>query len=201
MSAPRPLDFSIAAGHVGAPRKYERLKESSEEGGSQRTVPLEVGKDECRVTIAGAGISFVVCIHASMYQLHELVSQQKDCSQSHHKVCANGAILSEATWRDGGAEVGEDARSRSLESYGLTGGSRVLVFCTKVSVQEEMKKMAEESSKFNGVRSFAQEEEIMRRRANAPAMFAKRASGSLADFRYGFGRCVPLQVDPNTGWR
>eukprot|EP00960_Hanusia_phi_P056553 763311-Hanusia_phi.AAC.1 len=201
MSAPRPLDFSIAAGHIGAPRKKDPPKANLEENNRPSSTRVDPGVDECRVTIAGTGISFVSSIHSSMYDLHQKIAQQRDCGQSHQKVCANGSILSQATCSDGEMEAQAEARSRTLQSYGLTGGSKVLAFCTKVSLQEEMKRAAEESSKFNGVRSFAQEEELMRRRANAAPMFAKKASGSLADFRFGFGRCVPLQVDPNTGRR
>ena len=135
---------------------------------------------------------FTVAVDATLAQLHAAIAERHPDIAAFHRIIAGGKILSNVLVRKGGAGT-------SLESVGLRKGDKVKVVVTAEEEVTSMKALAAaEENRFNGYLPFDEELARERRRAAAAPMHARKASGSLIDFRYGFQKIEPLTIDPNT---
>eukprot|EP00961_Rhodomonas_salina_P203630 2747803-Rhodomonas_salina.1 len=185
MTAPRPIDFSIPQGRIGAPKRKGEVVITE-----KPRVVLQEGELRVKVTGAASGpqeIAFPA--NGSVKTLHEKVTSivGAECLQ---KLLLGGSLLSEQA--AGSAEKNNE--EKTLESIGATPGSTVFAICT---TKEEIKEIEDQDSgltKFDGRRTFEQEAELERRRERAKPMYARKAEGSLQDYSFGFANITPLQV-------
>jgi hypothetical protein len=197
MSAPRPIDFSIPQGRIGAPiRKGHPIEPKPAQ--PERVV---IDKDiHVLLTIRCEGappVDVAFAVSASLGSLHQEVATVVggDCFL---RVFSHGALLWESAPQSDGAAARDDAQ-RSLQSVGVQAGGKLLAVCTPAEAVRRVHAADAQRDAFDGRRTFEQEDELEWRRRNARPMRAQRASGSLADYSWGFAHIEALPRDPNTG--
>ena len=198
--APRPLDFSIAAGRIGA---VERLGPHARAGDVRGDVKLD-SSDALLVSVVGCQggrQAFVLPVDATLAQLHAQVAELHPGAAAFHKVIAAGRLLCNTLvpgdCEPGAAPPGGDVLE---SSFGLGRGDKIKVVVTLKTEAEQLQAQAAAEQSTDG-RYLPFDEELARerRRAAAAPMHARKASGSLSDYRFSFRRVEPLVVDPNTG--
>ena len=196
MGAPKPIDFSIAEGRIGA---VQRVGPRADLPRKDPVAPVDYS-NSLKVTVVGLVDGkrvFPIAPEAKLAELHEVVAKCHDAA-AFHRIIAGGKILSNLLMPT--EKLHDDANTNaSLESFGLGKGDKVQIVVTLQDEADTLKAQAvQEGSNFNGYLSFEDELARERRRATGGQVFSRRAKGSLEDFRYGFQNIEPLHVDPNT---
>jgi hypothetical protein len=146
---------------------------------------------------------FTIGVDATIAQLRKAIAELHSDAAAFHRIIAKGKLLSKSLVRTGETAHGDDAYSKEegeltapLSSFGLCKGDKVKVVVTLQDEAEALKALVPEEDQ----RYLPFNEEIARerRRAQAAPTYARKASGSLNDFRYGFRSIEALEIDPNT---
>ena len=158
---------------------------------------------------------FTIGVDATIAQLHKAIAELHSDAAAFHRIIAKGKLLSKRLVRTGENAHGDDAYSKEqgateddayskeegateqqLSSFGLCKGDKVKVVVTLQDEVEALKALVPEEDQ----RYLPFNEEIARerRRAQAAPTYARKATGSLHDFRYGFRSIEALEIDPNT---
>eukprot|EP00286_Rhodomonas_abbreviata_P019406 CAMPEP_0181299336 /NCGR_PEP_ID=MMETSP1101-20121128/6290_1 /TAXON_ID=46948 /ORGANISM="Rhodomonas abbreviata, Strain Caron Lab Isolate" /LENGTH=340 /DNA_ID=CAMNT_0023404475 /DNA_START=296 /DNA_END=1315 /DNA_ORIENTATION=+ len=197
MPAPRPIDFSIATGRIGAPQRKGISALPEAQSAEKHRVVLEDGDLRVKVTRPSAGTQELAFpASGTLRSLHARIESiaGSECSR---KLLLNGTLLSERNPRLP-QELQDDP---TLSSLGAAPGSTVLAICTALQDIHDINAADDGLNKFDGRRTFEEEAELERKRALAKPMYARRETGSLQDFAWGFAAIEPLHQDPNTGQR
>lgn len=165
--------------------------------------------DALLVSVVGCGKggrhAFVLPADATLAQLHAQVAELHPGAAAFHKVIAAGRLLCNSLVpgdcdRDLGADAPPGGNDVLESGFGLRRGDKIKVVVTlKAEAEQLQAQAAAEQSSDGRYLTFDEELARERRRAAAPPMHARKASGSLSDYRFGFRRIEPLAVDPNTG--
>ena len=147
---------------------------------------------------------FTIGVDATIAQLRKAIAELHSDAAAFHRIIAKGKLLSKSLVRTDENAHGDDAYSKEegaideqqLSSFGLCKGDKVKVVVTLQDEVEALKALVPEEDQ----RYLPFNEEIARerRRAQAAPTYARKASGSLNDFRYGFRSIEALEIDPNT---
>jgi len=149
---------------------------------------------------------FTIGVDGTIAQLHKTIAELHSGAAAYHRIIAKGKLLSKSLVRTGENAHGDDAYfkeegateldDQQLSSFGLCKGDKIKVVVTLQDEVEALKALVPEEDQ----RYLPFNEEIARerRRAQAAPTYARKASGSLNDFRYGFRSIEALDIDPNT---
>ena len=199
---PRPIDFSIPAGRIGA---VERVGPQTSTSSQAKLQPAELDSSDCLlVSVMGCPDQqskhvFTIGVDATLDQLHAAIAELHPGAPAFHRVIANGKLLSNVLVQSGTDAPAAEGGQELAGSFGMRRGDKIKAVVTLKSEAEDLQaQAAAEHNSFNGYLPFDEELARERRRAGAAPMYARKASASLHDFRFGFQRIEPLAIDPNT---
>lgn len=199
--APRPLDFSIAEGRIGAVRRIGAAPRPECE---ERATALKLDLAGSLLVNVVGGMSsrstFTIALEATLADLHAEIAARSTAEAAFHRIIAGGRLLSKPHLVIRKSMPLDDADAQvTMEALGLREGDKVKVVVTPQDESEALKAQSSRESVDNRYLTFDEELARERRRATGePAHARRRTHGSLSDFRFGFRRIEPLHSDPNT---